>query len=294
VAPILDARCVSCHGPDKVSGGLRLDTPEHIQAGGSSGRVVLPGRAADSDLVRRIWLPVTHRDVMPPKARAPITVAEASLLRWWIDQGAAFDRALADLEIAAEVKPAIEARVGPLPIGGPAILPLDVPPIDPAALDNLIRRGLPVSRLAEEAHLLQVQGRAMGQAFGDADVEALVPVAAHVTGLDLGGTAVTDAALAAIAQFPHLGRLHLDRTAVTDAGLQALRGLVHLEYLNLYGTAITDAGVGVLSDLPRLRAVYLWQTPVTEAGVSVLQAAHPALRIDMGGGEDGPGRLEGR
>jgi uncharacterized membrane protein len=282
VAPILDDRCVSCHGPDKTSGGLRLDTPAHIRAGGSSGTVLTAGQATSSDLIRRIWLPVTHRDVMPPKERPPITVAEASLLRWWVDQGASFEQTLADMEIADDVKPAIEERVGVLPLGGPAILALDVPPLDASALADVLRRGLPVSRLAEQAHLLQVQGRAMGKAFGDAEVEALAPVAAHVTWLDLGGTAVTDVALATIARFAYLSRLHLDRTGVTDEGLKALHGLEHLEYVNLYATAVTDEGLGVLGNVPHLRTVYLWQTDTTPAGIAALRAANPTLEINTG------------
>jgi mono/diheme cytochrome c family protein len=282
VAPILEARCGACHGPDRSSGGLRLDTPEHIRAGGSSGQVVVAGRAAGSELVRRLWLPPTDPDAMPPKGRPPISVAEASLLRWWVEQGASYEQTLADLEIDDEVRPAIEARVGTLSMGGAAILALDVPSIEVEALDSLLGRGLPVSRLAEDASLLQVQGRARGRAFGDAEVEALLPVATQVTWLDAGGTAVTDAALAAIARFPHLSRLHLDRTAVTDRGLEHLRGLDHLEYINLYGTAVTDTGLGAIADLPRLRAVYVWQTAVTEAGMARVRAARPTLRIEMG------------
>jgi uncharacterized membrane protein len=282
VAPILSDRCVSCHGPDNESGGLRLDTPDHIRAGGSTGRVIAAGQAASSELLRRIWLPVTHEDAMPPRGRQPITVAEASLLRWWVDSGASFDRTLADLDIDDEVRPAIEARVGTLLTGAAAVLAMDVPPVDAAALADLIRRGLPVSRLTEEVSLLQVQARGMGRAFGDAEMDALLPVAPHVTWIDLGGTAVTDRALTIVARLPHLSRLHLDRTAVTDEGLQAVKGLEHLEYLNLYGTSITDAGIDVLAALPRLRAVYLWQTKVSDAGIARLRATRPALQITTG------------
>ncbi|MCC7042655.1 MAG: ribonuclease inhibitor [Acidobacteria bacterium] len=282
VAPILQDRCGACHGPDQSSGGLRLDTPEHIRAGGSSGQVVIAGQAAGSELVRRLWLPLTDPDAMPPKGRPPISVADANLLRWWVAKGASYEQTLADLEIDDEVKPAIEARVGTLSMGGAAILALDVPPIDDGTLDSLVRHGLPVSRLAEDANLLQVQGRAMGSAFGDAEVQALLPVATQVTWLDVGGTAVTDAALAAIARFPHLSRLHLDRTAVTDGGLGQLRGLDHLEYINLYGTAVTDAGLEAVVELPRLRTVYVWQTAVTDVGLAKVRAARPTLRIETG------------
>jgi molybdenum cofactor synthesis domain-containing protein len=50
VAPVLAADCVSCHGPAKVQGGLRLDTSDGLLKGGDNGRVVTAGRAAGSDL----------------------------------------------------------------------------------------------------------------------------------------------------------------------------------------------------------------------------------------------------
>ena len=37
VKPLLNLRCVSCHGPDKAEGGLRLDTREAALKGGDSG-----------------------------------------------------------------------------------------------------------------------------------------------------------------------------------------------------------------------------------------------------------------
>ena len=48
VKPLLDSRCVSCHGPDKVKASLRLDSREALLRGGDSGPVVIPGKPADS------------------------------------------------------------------------------------------------------------------------------------------------------------------------------------------------------------------------------------------------------
>src|SRR5438874_2154166 len=41
VQPIFKANCVTCHGPDKQRGGLRLDTKAALQ-GGDSGVVIVP------------------------------------------------------------------------------------------------------------------------------------------------------------------------------------------------------------------------------------------------------------
>ena len=67
VRPVLQRHCVTCHAPGAARGGLILDTPEAILKGGDHGPVITPGRALASELVRRVWLPADHADVMPPR-----------------------------------------------------------------------------------------------------------------------------------------------------------------------------------------------------------------------------------
>src|SRR4051812_28627691 len=48
VKPLLDSRCVSCHGPEKQKGKLRLDSRAAAIKGGEVGPSVVPGKPADS------------------------------------------------------------------------------------------------------------------------------------------------------------------------------------------------------------------------------------------------------
>ena len=54
VRPLFLARCVSCHGAEKQKGGLRLDTKAGWQAGGDTGPAVVPGKPAESLLLRAV------------------------------------------------------------------------------------------------------------------------------------------------------------------------------------------------------------------------------------------------
>jgi hypothetical protein len=83
VRPLLAARCRRCHGPDKASGGLRLDSREAILEGGDSGPAAVAGRPDASLLIEA----VEHRDVlrMPPKEA--LEPAEVAALRDWIARG---------------------------------------------------------------------------------------------------------------------------------------------------------------------------------------------------------------
>jgi len=86
IQPLLKAHCLSCHGPEKQKGRLRLDSKAAALRGGVSGPVLVPGKAAESRLLQAILAPEAE-DRMPKDA-APLAPAKISLLRTWIDQGA--------------------------------------------------------------------------------------------------------------------------------------------------------------------------------------------------------------
>jgi len=88
IQPIFAQHCYSCHGPEKPKGGLRLDRKPDALAGGDSGRVIVPGRSAASLLVHLVGGLDPDR-LMPPKGER-LTPKQISLLRAWIDQGAAW------------------------------------------------------------------------------------------------------------------------------------------------------------------------------------------------------------
>jgi mono/diheme cytochrome c family protein len=87
VKPIFTRSCVSCHGPQKQRSSFRLDRKADALKGGDLGRAVVPGKAADSPLIR--YVSGTDPDVaMPPDSKKRLTATEVATLRAWIDQGA--------------------------------------------------------------------------------------------------------------------------------------------------------------------------------------------------------------
>ncbi len=86
VKPIFAKHCISCHGAEKAKSGLRLDRRAEVLKGGESGKVIVPGKSADSRLI--IFVAHDDPDVrMPPKG-ARLTPAEIATLQTWIDEGA--------------------------------------------------------------------------------------------------------------------------------------------------------------------------------------------------------------
>src|SRR5688572_9604280 len=52
VLPLFKEHCWSCHGPTKQKGGLRLDVRSRALGVGASGRILVPGKAAESRLIQ--------------------------------------------------------------------------------------------------------------------------------------------------------------------------------------------------------------------------------------------------
>jgi hypothetical protein len=85
VRPVLAERCYDCHGASKHQNGLRLDSREAVIRGSDYGKVVEPGNASASKLIKA----VTHAaGVEPmPKKGDKLTATEVASLEKWITMG---------------------------------------------------------------------------------------------------------------------------------------------------------------------------------------------------------------
>lgn len=84
IQPIFEAHCVSCHGPKKEKGKLRLDTLELTLKGGKNPTFVI-GKPDSSMLLSRVFLDRTAGDVMPPKAEKPLTDKQKEALYAFVE-----------------------------------------------------------------------------------------------------------------------------------------------------------------------------------------------------------------
>jgi len=88
IYPTFNAKCVVCHGEQKVKGGLRVDSYDLLMRGGTSGAVIIPGKPERSILLERITLPPDHKKFMPGEGKPPLMPEEIAWIRAWIAQGA--------------------------------------------------------------------------------------------------------------------------------------------------------------------------------------------------------------
>jgi hypothetical protein len=84
VRPLLVEHCYQCHSAKskKVQGGLRLDDRALILKGGDSGTAIVPGKPADSLLIKAVhWKTVE----MPPRGK--LKAGEVAVLEKWVEMG---------------------------------------------------------------------------------------------------------------------------------------------------------------------------------------------------------------
>ncbi|MEM6631047.1 MAG: DUF1549 domain-containing protein [Bacteroidota bacterium] len=110
VRAIFAHNCYQCHSTEKQKGGLILDSKEGVFKGGDSGPILLPGNSEKSEIIRRLELPRSHEESMPPKGKV-LASSEISLVHLWIDQGAHW--ADASLSIFPEASMALSKPVVP-------------------------------------------------------------------------------------------------------------------------------------------------------------------------------------
>jgi mono/diheme cytochrome c family protein len=82
ILPMLESRCITCHGGDRIEEGLVLKTHSDIMAGSENGSVVTPGDAANSLLAELVLAQKM------PKRGPKLTPPQVQLIIDWINQGA--------------------------------------------------------------------------------------------------------------------------------------------------------------------------------------------------------------
>ena len=123
IGPILENRCVKCHGALEQEGELRLDTLAGALYGGEMGEAVVPGEVDESILVEVILY--LEKLKMPPKKKLP--QLEINLLTRWVESGAEWPEGVT-LKSKSRVReiPVVTLAVAP---GPPVRFNQDIRPI---------------------------------------------------------------------------------------------------------------------------------------------------------------------
>jgi uncharacterized membrane protein len=275
VEPIFAAHCYSCHGPDKQKSRLRLDSYGALMRGGKHGPVIKAGNAKGSELIRRVTLPPSDDDAMPPDGKRSLSANDVKVIELWIAAG------------ASATLPANAIQNAPTN-QEPVVAEVSFDEIDPAAVAHARAPLAPIVAQLKKRYpnLLDYESRGsanlvidaslMGTKFGDEDVAAMQPLSDQIVVADFSGTSVTDRSATYFAAMKHARVLRLMHTKITNTTVLQLGGMDQLQSLDVFGTAVTPACLTVVEHLPKLRHFYVGETkipadaPVPEAVKSKL------------------------
>jgi len=104
IVPILQNRCLSCHGPDDAKNDFRVDDPDHMMD-------YIEAGDWESSTMYVDYLTIDDPDMLMPPAShgGPLSAAELALIRVWIDEGAEWPEGVLvggePLKVVADVAP---------------------------------------------------------------------------------------------------------------------------------------------------------------------------------------------
>jgi hypothetical protein len=299
IQPILEKRCIECHGEKKQKGDLRLDSKAELA---KTEKVVVAGKADESEMIKRVSLPAGHDDIMPPKGD-PLTKDEIELLKKWINEGANFPEGVVlggEAPKTAEAEPAKTGKseksdkpeksaAAPekktkKKAAGQEFANLKATQ-DTAKEQEAIKKlgtlGVSVRPIAQNLPWKEATVRPQ-DTNKNSEAVALLKDIPSLVDLNLAKLNLKDDDLKNIAELTNLQRLHLENNPITDVGLAHIKGLANLEYLNLYNTQVSDASVDHLKGMTNLMALYLWQSKISDEGGEKLKVALPDTMINRG------------
>lgn len=284
IQPILENKCMGCHGKSGMKGGLAMDDTVSLLEGGKTGPLFMAGHPENSLLIKRILLPLDHKKHMVPKAKPQLTEDEIQVLTAWIKSGAPFQKKIIDLPLQDSFRILAASYLSPSSIGDK--MAFDFAAADESEIKVLNNNYRLVTPLGEGSPALSVQfygkNGYSAQALGE-----LLQVKKQITELSLTKLPVKDEDLKTIRQFENLRRLNLNYTDVTDKGLIELMSLKKLQTISLAGTAISPAVVAQLLKLPELTTLYIWNTKLNNIEVAALQKRYPNIKLETGYKDDG-------
>jgi uncharacterized membrane protein len=284
IKPILQTKCYSCHGTNKQKGKLRMDDEQLLLKGGKDGKVIEPGNAEKSEMIKRLLLPVDNEDHMPPKEKPQPSENQISLLHWWISNGAGFTKKVKEFPQPDKIKPLLGAlQKTPEAKKDFTLVPaVPVEKADDKIVEQLRQKGVVVLPVSQGSNYLMANFVTRTKIENE-DLQLLSLLKKQLVWLKLSYSNFSDTNVQAIVQLKNLTRLSLDHTVISDKGIEELKTLTNLQYLNLVDTRVTAQGVLQLKELKELQSLFLYQTKINKEDWKELQQNFPKTRIDSGG-----------
>jgi uncharacterized membrane protein len=279
VQPILDAKCVSCHNPEKQKGDLDVSSFEKIKLGGKEGAFWVAGNPEESALLKRVHLPKADKKHMPPDGKVQLTNEEIKLLEAWIKQGANETLTLAELPKQDDLAVLVSNELLVKNTKKKEAYDFDfAKEKDLKSLESPFRAVVQKSPTSPAIDVVII-GR---QTYKPELLTELAVIKNQIVSLNLSFLPIDKSAVTFISSLTNLEELLLNFTDLKTDDLQDLKACSKLKTLALSGTKVDNNLGNLLKEMPKIRKVFLWNTPISDDDMKSLKAQYSAIYFEIG------------
>jgi len=283
VQPIFETKCISCHNPDKLKGGLMLIDEKSVIKGGKTGKLFVPGQPQVSLLLQRIHLPEEEKKHMPPSGKPQLTAGEMNVLYQWIKENADFKKKVTDLPSTDSLRMAAVIFLKPAEAVEEQY---DFAAADDKEIKKLNNNYRVIYALANASPALAVNIYNKST-YNTKILDELSGIKKQVISLDLNKMPVKDGDLKTIAKFENLRTLNLNFSDITGNTLKDLASLKYLHSLSLAGAKLNTKAIDQLKTLKSLKQVVLWNTGLSTQELQAFQNSNKKIALIEGFKDDG-------
>lgn len=279
IKPILDAKCIGCHNPEKQKGDLDMSTFSTMISGGEHGALWTAGSPEESALLKRVHLPLDHKEHMPPEGKKQLTKEEIRLLSLWIKSGADDQVNLVQLPendtLGLEVSKRLERKAQKEKLAHNFDFAKQK---DIMALENPFRTVIQKSTSSPAIDVV-IHGR---QTYTPELLTDLSKIKKQIVSLNLSFLPVDKNAIAFIGTMTNLEELILNFTDLKTDDLENLKKCSNLQTLSLSGTQIDSNISHILKALPNLNRVFIWNTVIGDEDIEALKKTFSDIDFETG------------
>ncbi len=273
IAPILNQKCISCHGAEREKGKLRLDSKEFILKGGRSGDILNPGLSGDPLLIKLTHLPIEDEDRMPPNGKLQLTELEMSILRNWVNSGSNFDLSINALPGEDSLVNLLKEYLN---ANSQTEIILDRPDLDEYNTDYCAVNYLYYGTDAVEVNFFQAS-------FYDREtLKRLLNIKDKIVRLNMQNMPLDSKDLDIILQFTNLEKVNLNSTGLEMSDLTSLKDVRSIQNLAICGLDFNDQELDELLSGSGFKAVNIWSDNLDKTKLDKIVAKYPGIDFTIG------------
>ncbi len=265
IAPILNQKCISCHGPDKAKGKLRLDSQEYILKGGRTGDETL--------ITKLIHLPIEDESHMPPDGSLQLTALEKAILRNWINDGSNFDIGIRDLPREDSLAGLIDDYLAE---NRKVEIKTDLPDLHAYNTDYCTVNYLYYGTDEVEVNFFQASF------YKQETLQNLLKIKDHIVRLNMQNMPLEKEDLDIILQFDNLEKVNLNSTGLTISEIDGLKDMENLESIAICGIDFNEEELDELLSQANFTAINVWAENLNQTQLEKLVAKYPGIKFTIG------------